>query len=185
MIVLPSVSDISGNIVYNSEQTISLSCQIEAYPEPIIFWMFKTSTRIQNILNTSRVSILNTYYLTIEEGRPFSRSQLIISNVNSNDSGDYLCIATAADKHNSTQSRVHSVTVNGKKFMYHTLCYLNLISQRLLVNNKCEDPQPPCFNGATCINYNQRYSCTCLSGYMGENCSQRRSNYNNVIICFL
>ena len=112
--MLPSISEIAGNVVYNSEQAISLSCQVEAYPQPIIFWAFKTSIKIQSILNTSRSSVLNAY-LTIEEGRPFSRSQLIINNVNSNDSGDYLCIATAAVKHVTAQSRVHSVTVTSKK----------------------------------------------------------------------
>ena len=93
---------------------MSLSCLVEAYPQPTIVWAFKTNAKIQSILNTSRILVLDTD-LTIEEGHPFSRSQLIINNVNSNDSGDYLCIATAADKHSTAQSRVHSVTVTSKK----------------------------------------------------------------------
>jgi hypothetical protein len=87
---------------------------VEAYPQPTIVWIFKTNTKIQNILNTSRISVLSTD-VTIEEGHPFSRSQLTINNVNSNDSGDYVCIATAADEHSTAQSRVHSVTVTSKK----------------------------------------------------------------------
>ena len=114
MTVIPSVSEIFGNLVYNSEQTINLSCLVEAYPQPTITWAFKTNTRIQNMLNTSRNSVFSTY-LVIEDGRPFSRSQLTINHVNFNDSGDYLCLATAADKHNTAQSRVHSVTVTSKK----------------------------------------------------------------------
>ena len=46
------------------------------------------------------------------------------------------------------------------------------------VNNKCEDPQPPCFNGATCVNHDRGYSCICSSGFMRENCSQRMSVYS-------
>ena len=123
MTVLPSVSEISGNIVYNSEQTISLSCQVEAYPQPTILWAFKTNTKIQNMLNTSRILVLSAD-LTVEEGHPISRSTLVINNLNSNDSGDYLCIATAADKHSTAQSRAHSITVTSKQCTYHTLCCL-------------------------------------------------------------
>lgn len=114
MTVFPSVSEISGNIVYNSQQTISLSCQVAAYPQPTIVWAFKTETKIWNMLNTSRISVHSTY-LTIEDGRPFSRSRLAINNANSNDSGDYLCFATAANNHITVQSRAHSITVASKQ----------------------------------------------------------------------
>lgn len=121
ILVLPSVSDISGSDTFSSEQTITLSCQVEAYPQSaLVIWAVKTNTKIQNILNTSRISVLSTD-LTVEEGHPYSRSQLIINNVNSDDSGDYLCIATAADQHHTAQSRAHSITVTSKQC---TQCYI-------------------------------------------------------------
>ena len=120
IIVLPSVSEISGSVMFSSEQTISLSCQVEAYPQPTIIWAFKTDTITQNVLYTSRISVLSTD-LTVEEGHPYSRSQLIINNVNYNDNGDYLCIATAADKNSTAQSRAHSITVTSKQC---TQCYI-------------------------------------------------------------
>lgn len=121
MIVLPSVSDISGSTMYTSEQVIRLSCEVEAYPKPSIIWVFNTQRKIQIVLDTSRISILNTY-LTIEDGHPISRSRLIISHANSKDSGDYLCIATT-DNHDVVQSRVHSLTVTSKSIaVYSTGC---------------------------------------------------------------
>ena len=169
--------------MFNSEQSISLSCQVEAYPQPAIVWALKTKTKIQNILNTSRISILTTD-LTVEDGRPFSRSQLIINNVNSYDGGDYLCVATAVDRHHTAQSRVHSITVNSKQStkLHIWQCYRPILPT-ISVTDRCDHSQFPCFNGATCTNYDQGYSCICSNGYMRENCSQRRSKLKININC--
>ena len=41
--------------------------------------------------------------------------------------------------------------------------------------NECEDN--PCQNGGTCEDKINSYSCTCIKGYVGENCETGRKTY--------
>ena len=57
-----------------------------------------------------------------------------------------------------------------EKFLYSYLLYQHLFY--LIADiDECLFVPPPCQNGATCMNQDGDYTCTCASGYEGKNCT--------------
>ena len=52
--------------------------------------------------------------------------------------------------------------------------YLKMVSIEIFIVisdvNECELSLEPCYNGATCNNYEGTYNCTCASGWEGDDC---------------
>ena len=79
----------------------------------------KTDMTVRLLLsNMSRVSISNPSF-SVENGHPIYESELIVNNVTSDDSGDYICVAIA-NGHTFTKY-THAVTVTCKNY-YHSVC---------------------------------------------------------------
>ena len=56
----------------------------------------------------------------------------------------------------------------------HHILNLDKLQSCLLDINECLSN--PCRNGGICVNGQNRYSCTCLPGYHGDNCQQGKLN---------
>ena len=107
--MLPKVPEITGSYSFSNEEVLYLRCQVEAYPQPSVVWIIRNPTTMRIVVPTARVSVASTP-LTINNGNPYSRSELNINGVNSKDGGDYLCTATA-DRYSLVQSSTHTVTI--------------------------------------------------------------------------
>ena len=114
-VVLPRVTDMTGNYSFSNEETLHVWCRVEAYPQPSLVWIVRNSRTMRRILPSTRASIGSTFFI-IDSGNPYSRSELTIDNVNSDDSGEYICAATA-DRYSLIRSGSHPVTVICKFFL--------------------------------------------------------------------
>ena len=82
---------------------------MEAYPQPSLVWIVRYSTTMRRLLPTTRTS-LGSIIFSVDNGNPYTRSELTIDNLNLSDGGDYICAATA-DKYSFVRSSAHSITV--------------------------------------------------------------------------
>ncbi len=94
-IVAPTVLDdpISENVTIT--ETIALNCTVEGYPPPNVFWFQNGST----IEESSRVTIREIELINetgFEDDFGIVFSELLISNADVNDTGDYLCTANSS-----------------------------------------------------------------------------------------
>ena len=113
-VVLPKVTDMTGNYSFSNEETLHVWCRIEAYPQPSLAWIIRKFKTIRRILPTTRASVGSPFFI-IDSGNPYLRSQLTIDNVNPDDSGEYICAATA-DRYSLVRSGSYPVTVICKFF---------------------------------------------------------------------
>jgi hypothetical protein len=112
----------TGSYSFSREETLHVWCRVEAYPQPSLVWMVRNRSTMRRILPTTRASVGSTLFM-IDSETPYSRSELTIDNVNSDDDGEYICAATA-DRYSFVRSGSHSVTVICKFFTMSCKYYL-------------------------------------------------------------
>ena len=147
-----------------------LQCRVKCFPPPSIVWIIGNVRNSRILQTTARVSISDTYDF-INNGEPYSRSDLYINHVTSDNSGNYTCLIHA-DSHAVVQMTVHNVTVSCKANSLYLTFWLFMLTFLLLATNECEQLPLVCLNGATCFDYDVGYKCLCARGYAGRNCSQ-------------
>ena len=123
-VVLPKLPEISGSYSFSVEEKIRLWCRVEAHPQPSLVWIVRSPITMKRIVPTTIASVVNSH-ITVNSGNPYSRSELTIDNVNSNDGGDYICAATA-NKYSLVRSSSHSITVTCKVFFL--ICKCSMLS---------------------------------------------------------
>ena len=108
--------------LFSDGETIHLLCRVKVFPQPSIVWIMRESTISRVLHTTSRVSLLGTRSF-IENSEPYSRSDLYIHNVTSEDSGDYTCIIDA-DSHAVVQMNTHTITIICKRISTAYRCVI-------------------------------------------------------------
>lgn len=101
-----------GSNQYSEGQTMHLQCRVKCFPPPSIVWIIGNLTKSRIIHTTARVSISDTNNF-IDNGEPYSWSDLYVNHVTSDDSGYYTCLIHA-DSHTVVQMAVYNVTVSCK-----------------------------------------------------------------------
>ena len=102
--------------MYNEGHTLHLRCIVKVFPAASIVWIVGDSSVESTVLRTtSRVSVSTTH--VIENGEPYSISDLYVSNVTSEDSHNYTCVIDAAS-HAVTRVIDHHVTIVGKTALW-------------------------------------------------------------------
>ena len=109
--MFPYSLDIEGENIYNEGHTLHLRCKVKVYPPASIVWIVGDSVTNKMLHTTSRVSVSATH--DIENGEPYSMSNLYISNVTSKDRSNYSCVIGAAS-HAVTQVIARNITITGK-----------------------------------------------------------------------
>ena len=94
--------------------TVIIECNVTANPPANITWMKRTRERIQNLTNTTQISI--TGRLTYLSSGPVARSTLTITSVEAADNGDYIC--EASNGRPSPLSTNFTICVIGKAMTY-------------------------------------------------------------------
>ena len=90
----PSFSEEPGSIKTKVNDLIELSCTASGYPIPVIEWKRITANSSQNIFNNTVELPRNTDNDTTDAGANNITSTLIIHNIQYDDFGYYLCVAT-------------------------------------------------------------------------------------------
>ena len=113
--MFPSLLSIVGSYQYSEGQTIHLHCRVKVFPPPdAIVWEVRDfSNSNSRVLHpTSRVSISSTH-LFINNGEPYSSSDVYIRNVIGSDSGNYMCVIFA-NKLGVVQMTTQNINVSCK-----------------------------------------------------------------------
>ena len=176
-IVFPSLLIILGSNQYSEGQTMHLQCRVKGFPPPSIVWIIGNLTESRILRTTARVSVSHTHNF-IDNGEPYSRSDLHINHVTFDDSGKYTCVIHC-DSHSVVQMAVHNVTVLCKTNSLYLIVCLFMLTFLLSVTNECEQLPLVCLNGATCVDFDVGYQCLCAKNYAGRDCSQSM----DIVLC--
>lgn len=88
-----------------------LECRVKVFPSTSIVWIVSNSTTATSrvLRTTARVTVSGVQDF-IHNEEPYSKSDLYINSIMSDDSGDYMCLIDAGG-HTAVQTTVHTVTV--------------------------------------------------------------------------
>ena len=98
--------------------TVIIECNVTANPPATITWLKRTSEKRRNLVNTSRIYI--THQVTSTSRGPVTGSTLVINNVETADSGDFVCEARNSPSF-PTVSTNFSITVICKSISHWTI----------------------------------------------------------------
>jgi hypothetical protein len=90
--------------------TVTIKCAVIANPPADIIWFKRTSEGWRALIDNSKTSII--HQLTDTHSGPRSSSTLIVSNVEDNDNGEYVC--EARNNQSSSESVSFNFTVISK-----------------------------------------------------------------------
>ena len=86
---------------------------------------------------------------------------------------------------NCSQSMIHHFP--SSSYHYRDNSYMSekifTIQHYLCLSDINECSPNPCENGATCADELNDYTCTCIAGYDGKNCSQSKLNHLSLSTC--
>ncbi|XP_058066202.1 protein vein [Anopheles bellator] len=152
----PTIHSITPNVTRVEGKRVRLVCRVDGQPPPKVAW-FKDKRLISR--NATRYTQVHRKM----------RSELIISNTSTADSGEYECRA---------KNRYNNSSASNSTFVKITLPK-GIV--RTEYSRSCTDRHQKffCHNGGTCLKFDSldEMACSCPKGYSGFRCESKDSDF--------